>query len=641
MNIVKNLSFALFWLTLSFISHLTICMDFVPVERPCSPIRSVYKQDEQTPKTFQTFSMWAKACSQKLGRYTFKLSRKHPQYDGDFKTPLSKEEFEETISQYLAMIKMSSFNSPAHWLIQKQFTRKTETINQKGESAGRSDRCVVYKIMLATKQTSLAELIITTINTQKLQQKITISPIGPMHVPNQSLFDETQTNLIDGFSLRRNLFVQRLLLQKNAQVIVIPDLHGDAHSLIKYLQDLIEKGDLDDNFVLRSGIHIVFTGDYSDRGPNGTEVLYMAMKLKIANPERVILLRGNHESFKTNEKSSNSIKLGSIGLTKELNRKFGYSQDDFIRKIVTIYDLLPSALYVGTPNEENIANYALVCHGAPDIRFDPRPLLSYPEKTILYQKIDFLHGITSSRCWLRGKPTFYHALKKSLPSKKRKTQWLTDVRGANFPEANTFSWGDFMVGPKGKAVYFSDNAIRSVSIGKRLITGFLKACQNDYTYQLQEKAMYKPTEKFMLRTIIRAHQHSGAMGRRLRRNHGIYNSWTDSQWGGIPDIQLSLTNSPVWTLMVSPESMYGRHTFKYNWGTYARLRLQPQFENWTLEPVKAEIFPEFPEPTEPETIKSIFPRTSSSKDSTEPVKGLVRTRAFSSPSPVTRHKQIS
>jgi diadenosine tetraphosphatase ApaH/serine/threonine PP2A family protein phosphatase len=40
---------------------------------------------------------------------------------------------------------------------------------------------------------------------------------------------------------------------------------------------------------------LIFLGDYGDRGARSTEVYYTILKLKLAFPEQVILLRGNHE----------------------------------------------------------------------------------------------------------------------------------------------------------------------------------------------------------------------------------------------------------------------------------------------------------------------------------------------------------
>lgn len=75
------------------------------------------------------------------------------------------------------------------------------------------------------------------------------------------------------------------------EAIIVGDLHGDLQSLVHILDDskFLSK--------MKSGsdVLLVFLGDYGDRGTHSPEVYYVVLKLKEMFPERVILMRGNHE----------------------------------------------------------------------------------------------------------------------------------------------------------------------------------------------------------------------------------------------------------------------------------------------------------------------------------------------------------
>lgn len=66
----------------------------------------------------------------------------------------------------------------------------------------------------------------------------------------------------------------------------IGDIHGDFYSLIAVLENTLPR---------IAGGTVVFLGDYADRGYAQLESLALVLLLKKYYPERVVLLRGNHE----------------------------------------------------------------------------------------------------------------------------------------------------------------------------------------------------------------------------------------------------------------------------------------------------------------------------------------------------------
>ncbi len=83
-------------------------------------------------------------------------------------------------------------------------------------------------------------------------------------------------------------------LEPLGEALVIGDLHGDLESLIIILQTsgFIEKMEK------TKGATLIFLGDYGDRGDKPAEIYYVVLKLKLAFPGQVVLLRGNHEAPK-------------------------------------------------------------------------------------------------------------------------------------------------------------------------------------------------------------------------------------------------------------------------------------------------------------------------------------------------------
>ena len=93
-------------------------------------------------------------------------------------------------------------------------------------------------------------------------------------------------------------------------VIVVGDLHGDSDSTNKYVKEiekLFKNGQLD---------YVVFLGDYIDRGPSSLQVLNLVVDLKLRFPNKVTLLRGNHET------QSMFLSQGKDGANHEIDCMF-------------------------------------------------------------------------------------------------------------------------------------------------------------------------------------------------------------------------------------------------------------------------------------------------------------------------------
>jgi serine/threonine-protein phosphatase PP1 catalytic subunit len=73
-------------------------------------------------------------------------------------------------------------------------------------------------------------------------------------------------------------------------IMIVGDIHGDLAALNSILE---QKEKLDCK-------NILFLGDYVDRGSQGAEVLLALFDLKVADPDHVFLLRGNHEDANMN-----------------------------------------------------------------------------------------------------------------------------------------------------------------------------------------------------------------------------------------------------------------------------------------------------------------------------------------------------
>jgi len=123
------------------------------------------------------------------------------------------------------------------------------------------------------------------------------------------------------------LLLEFKIVDNKKEVYVIGDIHGNLHSLLNILE-IIKKN--------KPKI-IIFLGDIVDRGIRQLECLIIILALKILNPNKVFLLKGNHETLEMNQ---------YYGFFQEFVQKFN-DQKRF-KDILEVYNVLPFCAIVNT-----------------------------------------------------------------------------------------------------------------------------------------------------------------------------------------------------------------------------------------------------------------------------------------------------
>ncbi|KAH8370171.1 hypothetical protein KR093_002476, partial [Drosophila rubida] len=152
-------------------------------------------------------------------------------------------------------------------------------------------------------------------------------------------------------SARGVLIGEPMLLEVDAPINVLGDLHGQFSDMLRYF----------DNAGYPPKTSYLFLGDYVDRGKYSVETLTLLLAYKVKFPYSLFLLRGNHEAASINQ---------VYGFYDECKRRFTVR---LWRCFVDCYNCMPVAAI--------ISDRIFCCHGGlspslhemDDIRNLPRP----------------------------------------------------------------------------------------------------------------------------------------------------------------------------------------------------------------------------------------------------------------------------
>lgn len=354
-------------------------------------------------------------------------------------------------------------------------------------------------------------------------------------------------------------FAQKLVLPPTAKVFLQGDLHGDLHSLLAVLRRLNARGLLDGFTIKDADLHLVFLGDYTDRGMYGVEVLYTLLRLKLANPERVHFARGNHEDLSL---------VARYGFLAEGQAKFGRAFNP--AKILRAYDFLPVVIYLGTGTD-----FVQLCHGGMEPGYTPEGLLNSAGTN----RFEFI-GKLMQAAYLTNHPNWLGSEEKPAAVARQFFQDFTPTE-PSAPGVIGFMWNDFTV--------FADEPAFAHDPGRAFVYG------RPAVEHLLAQASRGGAK---VHAVIRGHQHSGILNpmmRRLVASRGLFRHWqeTNSPAAPLADPRAlagrletattrAIPSGSVWTFNVAPDSVYGRGC-NFDFVTFGILRLAGQFAGWRIE----------------------------------------------------------
>jgi hypothetical protein len=369
-------------------------------------------------------------------------------------------------------------------------------------------------------------------------------------------------------SIRFQPFAQKLSLPAGAEVFFHADYHGDVRSFIENITWLNDQGYLQGFKIARPDFYMIFLGDYTDRGAYGVEVLYTLFRLKLANPDRVFMARGNHEEASLQAR---------YGFLAEGKSKYGREFDG--KHVIRAYDFLPVVIYLGV--EENF----IQCnHAGMEPGYDPRRLLATPG-TVGFQFLGTLY----QRRFFDQHPEWY--ARADSASRELASQSLRDFLPDDpiYPSVLGFMWNDFSVLPTDPQF--------AIDPGRAYIYG-----EQSTQFLLRSGS----TENQALHAVFRGHQHSSVinpMMRRLIASRGVFRHWQRGDSKALLNAKLAelekvlerseerpIPTGSVWTFNVSPDSAYGEGS-DYNFDSFGIVKTAPKFSDWRMRVINLPIQP--------------------------------------------------
>lgn len=389
---------------------------------------------------------------------------------------------------------------------------------------------------------------------------------------NKESFDAVFRSYMERFPVPPAPQVCRLDVPQGSVVVLRADLHGDVWSLLEQLREMQRRGYMDENFVITNPqVYMLFLGDFTDRGSGGLEVVYTMLRLKLANPERVILVRGNHETTPI---------VKCMGFAAEFMHKLYPNPNDVavaaraFEAFAVWYETMPLAVFLGS-TVNGKSDYVQCCHGGIDPAFNAQYLLGPTIATrpyaggALFAQVDYRNLPDQGFAQAVANSAEFAGDVGATNAVNEYIQMGLQFRSSSiqsYIENSGFLWTDFTFSSDQPSLY---DAGRGLFMGQKLAQSVLNSYANRFG-------------GVEVHGVIRGHQHGGEnIERYYLFPKGLYQHWIpSSQQTREPKFAI---RDGVYTFNVAPNNLYGFGAFDFD--TYAYLTIKGPFQNWIFERV--------------------------------------------------------
>ena len=238
----------------------------------------------------------------------------------------------------------SQLNSPLHSPNMSQRPSLNQPVRDEmkieGDGSKLRSKKAPIKVVLPKKQQMDAE------TNDKLCNYFIQNLLRPktyINLPPEAEFMFTIEEIIDLCDQAEEIIKsQPILARTESPVTIFGDIHGQYSDLMRFFDlwgapcNPEEEGGLD----REDDYSYVFLGDYVDRGNHSLETICLLIALKVKFPEKITLLRGNHEDRWINQ---------NFGFSVECEQRLGENPDlldSVFNRINNLFEYLPLACII-------------------------------------------------------------------------------------------------------------------------------------------------------------------------------------------------------------------------------------------------------------------------------------------------------